>query len=70
METYWSNDSCKQQILNTKIHVHFQGFGLSLIDGTPKELLYCHLNDMDVKFLTYESNKQVFELKVFLSLFL
>lgn len=68
METYWSNDSCKQQILNTKIHVHFQGFGLSLIDGTPKELLYCHLNDMDVKFLTYESNKQVFELKVFLSL--
>lgn len=48
----------KQQNFGTRCEFAFKGFGISLIDNKPQELLYICLNELDLEY-TYQSRELI-----------
>ena len=64
MNSQWSSFNPEEEIASLSFKLDFKGFGISLINAKPSELLYFSLNDLRGNVSLFESGKKTMEVRL------
>lgn len=64
LNSQWSSFNPEEEIASLSFKLDFKGFGISLINAKPSELLYFSLNDLRGNVSLFESGKKTMEVRL------